>query len=305
MPALEDSRRSSGVRPAPHTLCVVLHYGSESETWACVARVAGDPSLDVLVADNDPRQQLRVPQALEDRARVVRTGGSAGFARANNVAVAIARTPAHDSLLLLNNDTLVQADALALMREVLTRGDVAAVGPCMPRMDDPARVWACGGVIHHRRALIHGLPPPADGRPCDVDYLPGAAILCRLDVWDRVGGLPERYFLTYEEAEFAVRVRRLGYRVMVVPRAVVLHAGGVSADRSPAHAYNFVRSRLRFARFLWGPVTGSLLAAGSSLPGMVRMPRGLSLWCLALVDEARGRPLDAGALAAVRARFGD
>jgi len=47
--------------------------------------------------------------------------------------------------------------------------------------------------------------------PYDVDYLPGAAILCRLNVWDMVGGLPEKYCFCFEEAEFALRIRKHKY----------------------------------------------------------------------------------------------
>lgn len=281
------------------TLCVVLHYGSEADTWRCVQTLVGVDALDILVADNDPMQNLSVPPRLRGRVEVFRTGGSMGFAQANNMAVRHGRRPYHDTLLLLNNDTLVAADAWIELMAVLCQDRVGAVGPCMPATDREGRIWACGGVIHRFRVSISGRRPPADAAPCEVDYLPGAAVLCMMDVWELVGGLPEKYFLGYEEAEFALRLRGQGYRVMVAPMAIVFHKVGMSSDRQPKYVYNSIRGRIRFGQHLWGRRLGFLLASANTLRETTDLQAGLRIWARAVADEMRGRPLDAAALRAV------
>lgn len=159
------------------------------------------------------------------------------------------------------------------------------------------------GVINRLRITVGARQPPLDGLPCDVDYLPGAAILCKLDVWDLAEGLPEKYFLTYEEAEFALRIKAHGYRIMVAPKAVVFHNVGMSSDGQPMHTYNSVRSRIRFGQYLWGEVGGFLLASGNTLLRMTHTRYGLRLWVRAVADEIRGRALDRAALQAVRKRY--
>lgn len=291
---------------SPATLCIVLHYGPAADTWNCVRTLVGIDALDIIVADNDPAQTLSVPMEFLGKVEVVRTGGSAGFAQANNMAVRLSRRPNHDSILLLNNDTLLGEGALSDLLAVLRWSDVGAVGPCMPVIGDHTSIWACGGVIDRRRVVIYGRQPPSDGMPCDVDYLPGAAILCRPEVWDLVGGLPEKYFLTFEEAEFALRVKDHGYRIMAAPTAIVLHsAGGMSNDRQPMYIYNGVRSRIRFSQYLRGRVCGLLWAAGITLleTGRRRPQYGLRLWAHAVADEIGGRRLDREALQHVRTRY--
>lgn len=263
----------------------------------------GIDALDILMADNDPKQSLNAPSEFLERVEVFRTGGSAGFAQANNMAVRRGRKRGHDSVVLLNNDTLLGDGALAELLAVLHRSDVGAVAPCMPMTRDQARIWACGGDIDRLRIGVHARQPPPDGLPCDVDYLPGAAILCKLDAWDLAGGLPEKYFLTYEEAEFALRVKDHGYRIMVAPKAIVLHNVGMSSDQQPMNLYNFVRSRIRFGQYLWGRVRGFLLAAGNTLPAVGRRRYGFRLWARAVTDEIRGRPLDRAALQDVAKRY--
>lgn len=285
------------------TLCIVLHYGSEADTWDCVRTLVGIDALDILIADNDPTQSLKVPSPLFGRVKAFRTGGSAGFAQANNMAVRHGRKRDHDSLLLLNNDTLLAHDALTEMLAVLRLGNVGAVGPCMPMTTDRARIWACGGVIDRLRIQVHARQPPLDGLPCDVDYLPGAAILCKLEAWDVAEGLPEKYFLGYEEAEFALRLKDHGYRIMVAPKAIVLHGVGMSSDQQPMYFYNSVRGRLRFGPILWGRRGGVLLAAANTLLRASHTRFGFRLWTRAMIDEISGRALDRAALQEVENRY--
>jgi len=274
------------------TLCVIVHYGDEKVTWACVNSLIALDYLDILIADNDPTQKIEVPQGLLNKVRIFRTGGAAGFAQANNMAVLAGRDVSHSSVLLLNNDTVVLAGAVQRLRKLLDSERVGAVGPCMPFASSPDQVWACGGVIRKFHLDVHGLSVIARPEPYEVDYLPGAAILCRLSVWDMVGGLPEKYFLAYEEAEFALRIRRHKFRIMVHPEAIILHKVGMSSDSQPMFIYNRIRNQIKFGKFLWGGFPGFLLAAIWSLIRVRYKSHGLALWTRAVSDEVRGIALN-------------
>jgi GT2 family glycosyltransferase len=286
------------------TLCVILHYGNESVTWDCVNSVAAYDFLDILVVDNDPAQKVEIPQRFVDKVNLVRTGGGAGFATANNMAVRIGRKATHRSVLLLNNDTIVLDDALLRLRVLLDTEEIGAVGPCMPFASHPDRIWACGGVINKFRVTIHGQLEIVKPEPYEVDYLPGAAILCKLSVWDLVGGLPEKYFMAYEEAEFALRIRKIKYRIMVHPKARILHNVGMSSDNQPMYIYNRIRNRLRFGMFLWGNLPGFIWASIWSLIGVRHYGYALAVWSRAVSDEMRGIALDRSVLQEIKHSFG-
>ncbi len=287
------------------TLCVILHYGEEAETWNCLDSIVSNDFLDIIVADNDPVQKIEIPERLKNRAKIFRTGGNAGFAKANNMTVSAFRNASHGSVLLLNNDTVVLADALARLRRLLESKNIGAVGPCMPFLSRPEQVWACGGFIRKIRISIGGLREIKRTEPYDVDYLPGAAILCRLSVWDHVGGLPEKYFLAFEEAEFALEIRKLNLRIMVDPMAKILHKVGISSDIQNAYIYNRIRSRLKFGTYLWGKLIGFNLAAFMALIGKRSKRLGFRIWLRAVLDEMRNLPLDRKALQNVKCDFGE
>jgi GT2 family glycosyltransferase len=96
-----------------------------------------------------------------------------------------------------------------------------------------------------------------------IDWVMGASMMIRRNVFDRVSGFDERFFLYWEDADFCHRVRDLGYSTRYVPGARVRHAGGASsagarwlatrAFHRSAYLYystHVVRSRWHPARWL-------------------------------------------------------
>ena len=285
------------------TLCIILHYGDEQVTWDCVNSVISYDFLDILIVDNDPLQKIEIPQRFINKVSIFRTGGGAGFARANNMGVNMGRNATHRSVLLLSNDTVVLSDAVQLLRKLLDTENVGACGPCMPFASHPDQIWACGGFVDKFRVTISGLTKIAKPEPYDVDYLPGAAILFRLNIWDMVGGLPEKYHLCFEEAEFALRIRKLKFRIVVHPKAKILHKVGMSSDNQPMYIYNGIRNRMKFGSFLWGNLPGFFLGAFWSLMAVRHTTHGFALWSRAARDEIRGVALNHETLQDVKKSF--
>ena len=287
------------------TLCIILHYGDEHVTWDCINSLVSYDFLDILIADNDPLQQIEIPQRFINKISIFRTGGRAGFARANNMAVCWGRNATHRSVLLLNNDTVILSNAVHLLRQLLDSETVGACGPCMPFASDPDQIWACGGFIDRFTLSIGGLKKITNHEPYEVDYLPGAAILCRLNVWDMVGGLPEKYYLGFEEAEFALRIKKLKFRIMVHPEAKILHEVGMSSDIQPMYIYNGIRNRIKFGIFVWGKWLGFFLGIIWSLYIVKDTPHGFALWSRAIRDEIHGIALNGETLRDIKKSFSD
>ena len=286
------------------TLCVVLHYGNEQDTLDCLEAITKDDFLDVIVVDNDPRQQFLLPSGFKKFAHVVKSGGSMGFAQANNFGVKTGRHNHHRFVLILNNDTVALPGAMAVLRNALEDPQVGIVGPVMPYFDKPDELWAAGGKISKWLVTIDGIRTLPDKELTDVGYLPGAAFLTRLDLWDAIGGLSEKYFLAFEEAEYAMEIAKRGYRVVVSRDSSILHKVGMSSDRQPMYFYNTVRNRIRFGGHLWGPVIGPPLGAMSALVRSCNFRR-IRVWIRAVLDELKKRPLDKETLEAVRENFAD
>ena len=286
-------------------LCVIIHFRDADLTWNCVQSIlSNNTNVDVVIVDNDPKQDFEIIYKYRPHVTLHRTGGNLGFAAANNAGVRVGKKANHSMVLLLNNDTIVLANAITQMVTVLNSENVGAVGPCMPYLDYPKEIWACGGFIDKMKVKIGAIQKPLLSGPFEVGYLPGAAILCWLHLWEKVGGLPEKYFLGYEEAELALRLQKLSYRIMVNPQAVIFHKVGMSSQRIAKYDYNDIRNRIKFGCYLWGKLLGTCWVIFLTFRSMLINRSSFALWMSAVIDELSGSPLDGALLSKIQSKYG-
>ncbi|MCD6496781.1 MAG: glycosyltransferase family 2 protein [Deltaproteobacteria bacterium] len=96
----------------------------------------------------------------------------------------------------------------------------------------------------------------------DVDQVMGAFYLVRRNVFDRLGGFDERFFVYFEDVDFAYRVAREGLKTRFFADARVYHKGGVSSEHvKAARLFYSLRSRILYAykHLGWHRATGVAL----------------------------------------------
>ena len=191
-----------------------------------------------------------------------------GFAYANNAALAraLAAPDRPRYVYLLNPDTIVFPGALAALRAFLESHPSAGIaGSRCENADGTVRRTAFRfhsvlGELESEAAigpisrLLHRwiVAPPVGDAPRRTDWVSGAAMLVRSEVFDAIGLLDDGYFLYYEETDFARRAAAAGYESWYVPQSRVLHycgqASGVTqADGSIGLAPSyFYESRRRY-----------------------------------------------------------
>jgi len=136
---------------------------------------------------------------------------------------------------LLNNDTVVRPHSLSSLVQVSARhADLAIVGSTLVYYDAPNVVQAAGGarflpLIGRGRHALKRSPMqdlPADVR--DLDYIVGASMFFSTQVLLKVGFMPEKYFLYFEEADWCHRALSKGVVLRWAKGSVVLHKEGRS-----------------------------------------------------------------------------
>ncbi|XZE44550.1 glycosyltransferase family 2 protein [Pirellulaceae bacterium SH467] len=183
------------------------------------------------------------------------TNGSnnGGFSYGNNFGIALASEsqPTAKYILLLNPDTVVQSDScIALTNFLEANPNVAIVGS---RLEDPdgstqyaARRFPCilneldytarCGPISRllKRSCI--VMPESDS-PHECDWLPGASLMIRREVFEKIGLLDEGFFMYFEEVDFCKRAKDAGFKIGYVPSSRVIHlvgqASGVTSSGQP------------------------------------------------------------------------
>ncbi len=245
---------------------VVLNWNGAADTLALLAtlarcRVPAGWSAHVLVVDNGSTDGTvaRVRAAFPE-AETLALPANLRFAGGNNAGIRHALDHGADAILLLNNDT--EADPALYERLLLALEQDPGAGAAAPLIYFAAptdRIWYAGGacVVGLGWTAHRGLRERDLGQYRAVEptgYLTGCCLLAPRAVWEKVGLLDEGYHLYAEDADWSVRARRAGYRLLFVPTARLWHkVSAASGASSPFKIYQRTRGNLRlFARHARG-----------------------------------------------------
>ena len=303
--------------PPTSVLIVIVNYRTPELTINCleslrpeVARLADVQVADVqvVVTDNNSGDDsvARIRQYLQRgwdglRIELQPLLNNGGFAYGNNAAI----RPRLDSVdppayvLLLNPDTILRPNALTSLVHFLNEHpDVGIVGSRLEHPDGSAECSAfrfptvageldqalrLGPISRLLRRYVIAQPIPTSNAA--TDWVAGASMLIRRDVFDAIGLLDERYFMYFEEVDFCWRAHRAGWTCWYVPASRVVHlvgqSSGVTDTKSPRRRrpdYWFESRRRYLVRNL-----GTWRSVGCDLVRLV----GLALWQLRCVIERR------------------
>ncbi len=197
-------------------------------------------SFDVIVVDNgstDGSQQMLAEKYPD--VKLIQNPGNVGLGKASNQG--IEATNGH-YVLLLNNDTLVNAAALDMLVEFLDAHPEA--GAVAGKLLNPDGTFQSGFApfstlteefliaTHIGEWLWPGYPSHGDSKEIrDTGWLSSACLLLRRSALDKVGLLDDSYFIYGDEADLQYRLNKAGWKVYYQPASAIIHFGGRSMDR--------------------------------------------------------------------------
>lgn len=181
---------------------------------------------------------------------IVRSAENRGYAGGNNLGFEHALAGPCDYVLVLNDDTLVEDDAIA--RLVGAMGDgVGAAAPLITYEMRRDLVWYAGATYDPRRphpGRMSHYRRPVDEVPRGglTDRFSGAAVLLSRTVIDTVGGFDDGLHFLYEDVDLSLRIRAAGLAIVFVPEAIVRHKVAMTqgGEHSPLSFYYGVRNEL-------------------------------------------------------------
>ncbi|EGJ30897.1 MULTISPECIES: glycosyltransferase family 2 protein [Moorena] len=242
--------------PVNSLLIVIVNYKTPSLTIDCLRSLADEiPGLSntqVVVADNasGDGSAVAIKNAIANEnwgswASVMALEHNGGFAFGNNAVIrpALKSNQPPDYVLLLNPDTIVRPRAIKTLVEFMS--DHPQVGIAGSRLEEPDSTPQCSAFRFHtvlseldsglRLGIVSTLLsewvvwPPIPDQPCPTDWVAGASMIIRREVFEQVGLIDEAYFMYYEEMDFCLQAQRAGWECWYVPESRVVHLVGQSS----------------------------------------------------------------------------
>jgi GT2 family glycosyltransferase len=214
----------------PRLSVIILNYNGREWIEPCLgalARQTDAPSHEVVFVDNGSSDgSIDLATSVYPAVRIVSNRRNLGFAAGNNAGARAARGP---YLVFLNNDTIPADDWLKqLYAAHAATPDRSIVTSRIVFLDRPDTIDSAGdGYLRAGGAYKHGHGAGANGyrESREVFGACGAAFLIPREIFERLGGFDERFFMVYEDVDLSYRARLAGFGCWYAADAIVRHAG--------------------------------------------------------------------------------
>jgi len=261
-------------------------------------------SAEIFVVDNGSSDDsvVRIRETFPET-KLLENTHNVGFARAVNRALWKATG---EFVLLLNTDATLTPGALSefqaafqLDLQVGIAGG-ALVSPdgskqnCIAPFPSLATELLNKSLLKMVSAKHRSKVPEGVTEPFEVDSVIGASLVIRGKTLASIGGLDERYFFFFEETDWCLQCKRLGWKVVCVPKAAVEHGQGESSKPVLVDTrIEFYRSRYRFFQKNYGKFKTALLFEGLLIKLMIENVSAFLMVLLTLgTSEKRKNRLD-------------
>ena len=245
---------------------IIVNWNVIAFLTDCLESIAanqGELVLDVIVVDSGSTDGSVACLREEYKwIRLIALDVNVGFTRGNNLALQMARGK---FILLLNPDTRIVGDMLQQMVTYLKQHpDVGGLGPHTLNPDGTTqsskRRFPTLMTAFLESTWLQPIAPTRildryyandikDDACADVDWVQGHALMIPRKVYHQAGGMDEGYLMFYDEVDWCKRMNVLGWRVVYLGTAQVIHYGGQSTSQATETKYiAFNQSKLRYFR---------------------------------------------------------
>jgi len=210
---------------------VIVAHNSAKVIEKCLKSIPDQ--IKVIVVDNASRDKsAEIVKAARPDAVVIKSAKNLGFGRGNNLALEKVQT---EFAFALNPDTVMRSDTIEnLLITADKYPDAAIVAPIMFFEDGTIQKTYKNSVFSRESGKSKYIIP--EGALC-AEFLSGAAMLMRMNLFRKIGFFDPKIFLFYEDDDICLKVSEAGYSLVQTPEASLVHLMGKSSPPSAKYIY--------------------------------------------------------------------
>lgn len=236
----------------PKLSVIIVSYNSESFIEKCILSVLKNlpKNGEVIVIDNNSGDKtVKVLEKFGSEIKLIKSSDNLGFSKGNNRAV---KESSGDYFFFLNPDTEIETpvfdELLNFYENTLDAGIVAPKlimedGKVQESVKRLPTIWGAikEFIFGVKNAYIQYVPEGKN--PIEVEMVYGAAFLMKKDLFERLNGFDEKFFLYYEDADLCNRIRQLGKKIYYYPGVSIKHLVGATKSNQDKYKLNLESSK--------------------------------------------------------------
>lgn len=233
---------------------ITVNYNGLQDTCELIDSITFTDDTEVIVVDNaSKRNEASVIQERYPQIKVIKSEQNLGFAGGNNIGIKQAKGK---YLFLVNNDAVFKDyNIQVLIDRIESSSSIGIVCPKI-RFDWGNHPIQFAGYTPLSKITIRnqaiGFGEEDNGQyetAHPTPYAHGAAMLIKREAIEKVGLMPECFFLYYEELDWSMMFTNAGYEIWYEPACTIYHKESQSTGRnSKLRAYYLTRNRLLFIK---------------------------------------------------------
>lgn len=242
----------------PKVSIIILNFNSFEDTSECLYSLKNInyKNYEIVLVDNCSTDGSFEKLSSEFKEyKILKSNENLGYANGNNLGIKYAFNQKAEYICLLNNDVVVEKDFLVnIIKAFKKDSSIGLAGPCICKYKEKNVIQAMGANINlytglTQRRLKNSNYKDIPHKDVFVDYLGGACFVCKREVFEKIGLIPENYFLFFEETEFCLNAQKIGYSLLCVYNSRVYHKGSSTIGKYNGLSYYFLnRNRVIFIR---------------------------------------------------------
>jgi len=229
----------------------IVNYNTKKDLKKCIKSILQNPpncNYQIIIVDNDSRDGSRklLKQIKNENIKYISNNKNMGFGRACNQ---IEKTQNSSYILFLNPDVEVSKNAIDKLIDFLKKNEKIGMVTGKLLFPDDSFQLSCRKfptilrVLFGRESFLRKTFPnniiSKEYLMSDLDYnkiqfpdwVRGAVMLFKTDLFEKIGGFDEKFFLYFEDTDICLRLRKKGYEIAYLPEAVFYHKLGSSTKK--------------------------------------------------------------------------
>ncbi len=247
---------------------IIVNYNVKAFLQNCllsIKKATEKISTEIIVIDNASDDgSVELVKKNFPEVNLIEAKQNLGFSKANNLGLKISRGK---YICLINPDTIVEEDTFLEMINFMDMHPEVGLAGCKILNPDGTFQLACRRsfptpwVAFTKIVGLSKLFPQSklfarynltyldENKSYEVDAVSGSFMFLRREIYDKIGGLDETFFMYGEDLDFCFRVKKAGYKVYYVHSTKIIHFKGESTKRSNIdelkHFYDAMRLFVR------------------------------------------------------------
>jgi len=211
---------------------IIINWKKYELTLNCIDTVleSSYKNFKIILIDNESQKDFPDEINNSDKIHIIKNKNNEGFALSNNQGIKYSIKNGFDFVLLLNNDTLIKNDLIDSLVQQSSTLNQKIIQPLILNYDG-SKIWNAGGKINNFFGTFETLKKGKNFKSNRnlTEWFTGCCVLIKSEVFSEIGYFDERFFAYYEDVDFSIRLKKMGYSIALMTDSYLQHYESASS----------------------------------------------------------------------------